>query len=387
MAEHAAQAGSGAMVARVMLSEFRSYAALDLRIHGRLVVLTGPNGAGKTNLLEALSTMAPGRGLRGARLSDLARALPGEEAAKPWSVGITVSTGFGDTQLGVGYVPDEGDGGQAKRIVRVDGEAVSSPAALAERLRLVWLIPAMDRLFHDGSSERRRFLDRLITSSDPAHARRWGAYEIAMRERIGALRNNASGRWLDALERTMAETAISVAASRREGTKRLVAAMAESSASAFPMADVALQGSVEALLETMPAVEAEDRFAQMLASQRGSDAEMGRTASGPHLTDLIVHHSEKGREARACSTGEQKALLIRLVLAGAAVPAAGAPEAPVLLLDEIAAHLDEGRRNALFDEIDALGVQAWMTGTDRSAFSALEGRAQFLRVGDGAVRA
>jgi DNA replication and repair protein RecF len=185
----------------------------------------------------------------------------------------------------------------------------------------------------------------------------------------------------------MAETAISVAASRREGTKRLVAAMTDSSASAFPMADVALQGTVEAMLETMPAVEAEDRFAQILASQRGSDAEMGRTASGPHLTDLVVHHSEKAREARTCSTGEQKALLIRLVLAGAAVPAAGAPEAPVLLLDEVAAHLDEGRRRALFDEIDALGVQAWMTGTDRTAFSALEGRAQFLRVGDGAVRA
>ena len=387
MAEHAAQAGSGALIARVMLSEFRSYQALDLRIDGRLVVLTGSNGAGKTNLLEALSTMAPGRGLRGARLSDLARALPGEEASRPWSVGITVNTGFGDTQLGVGYAPEAGDGAQAKRIVRVDGEPVGSPAALAERLRLVWLIPAMDRLFHDGAAERRRFLDRLITSSDPAHARRWGAYEIAMRERVSALRNGAGSRWLDALERTMAETAVAVAASRREGTKRLVAAMHDNSASAFPMADIAVDGAVEAMLGSMPAVEAEDRFAATLANQRTIDGEMGRTASGPHLTDLVVRHREKGREARACSTGEQKALLIRLVLAGAAVPAAGAPDALVLLLDEIAAHLDEGRRQALFDEIDALGVQTWMTGTDRSAFSALEGRAQFLRVGDGAVRA
>lgn len=387
MAEHAAQAGSGAMIARVMLSEFRSYAALDLRVDGRLVVLTGANGAGKTNLLEALSTMAPGRGLRGARLSDLARAQPGEPGSRPWSVGITVRNGYGDTQLGVGYAPDAGDGGQAKRIVRIDGEPVTSAAALAERLRFVWLIPAMDRLFHDGAAERRRFLDRLITSSDPAHARRWGAYEIAMRERIGALRNGAGGRWLDALERTMAETAIAVAASRREGLKRLIAAMHDASASAFPMADIAVEGAVEAMLETMAAVDAEDRFAHTLANQRVIDAEMGRTASGPHLTDLIVSHREKRREARACSTGEQKALLIRLVLAGAAAPAAGAPDALVLLLDEIAAHLDEGRRQALFDEIDALGVQAWMTGTDRSAFSALEGRAQFLRVGDGAVRA
>ncbi len=208
-----------------------------------------------------------------------------------------------------------------------------------------------------------------------------------MRERIGALKNGASAKWLDALERTMAENAIAIAASRREGTRRLIAAMEMSRASVFPMADVALEGTVEALLETLPAVEAEDQFAQTLAVQRGADADAGRTAVGPHLTDLIVHHRERGREARACSTGEQKALLIRLILAGAAVPAAGAPEAPVLLLDEIAAHLDETRRRALFDEIDALGVQAWLTGTDRSQFSALEGRAQFLRVGDGAVRA
>lgn len=387
IAEHAAQAGSGATISRVMLSNFRSYAALDLKLDGRIIVLTGPNGAGKTNLLEALSALAPGRGLRGARLSDLARAMPGETQIQAWSVGATVASNFGDTQLGVGFVPEGGDANQTKRIVRIDGVPASSPAALAERLRLVWLIPAMDRLFHDGVVERRRFLDRLITSSDPAHARRWGAYEIAMRERIGALKSGAAANWLDALERTMAENAIAVAASRREGTKRLIAAMSESRASAFPMADVALDGTVETLLGTMPAVEAEDRFAQELRGVRAADGESGRTARGPHLTDLIVHHRERKREARACSTGEQKALLIRLVLAGAAVPAAGAPEAPVLLLDEIAAHLDEARRRALFEEIGALGVQAWMTGTDTSAFSALDGRAQFLRVGDGAVRA
>jgi len=192
-----------------------------------------------------------------------------------------------------------------------------------------------------------------------------------MRERISALKNGAAANWLDALERTMAENAIAVAASRREGTKRLAAVMSESRISAFPLAQIALEGAVEA----------------MLARERHGDGEAGRTAIGPHLTDLIVYHREQGREAKACSTGEQKALLIRLVLAGAAVPAAGAPEAPVLLLDEITAHLDEARRRALFDEVDALGVQAWATGTDASAFSALDGRAQFLRVGDGAVRA
>jgi DNA replication and repair protein RecF len=387
IAEHAAQAGSGVAISRVMLNDFRSYAVLDLRVQGRIVVLTGPNGAGKTNLLEALSTLAPGRGLRGARLSDLSRSTPGDTGFRPWSVGATVTSGFGETQLGVGFMPGLDDAGQMKRVVRIDGVPASSPAALVERLRLVWLIPAMDRLFHDGAAERRRFLDRLITSADPQHARRWNNYETAMRERIGALRSAASEKWLVALERTMAENAIAAAASRREGTKRLTAAMSASRSSAFPMAQIALEGTVEGMLETMPAIEAEDQFAEMLARERVTDGEAGRTAVGPHLTDLIVHHREKGLEARTCSTGEQKALLIRLVLAGAAVPAAGAPEAPVLLLDEIAAHLDEVRRQALFDEIDTLGVQAWITGTDTSAFSALDGRAQFLRVGDGAVRA
>ena len=387
IAEHAAQAGSGAAISRVMLTNFRSYAALDLRLEGRVVVLTGPNGAGKTNLLEALSTLAPGRGLRGVRLSDLSRSMPGDSGPRPWSVGATVRSDFGETQLGAGFEPGGDEATQMKRIVRIDGVPAGSPATFAERLRLVWLIPAMDRLFYDGAAERRRFLDRLITTADPQHARRWGAYEIAMRERVSALKNNAAPNWLDALERTMAENAIAVAASRREGTKRLTAAMAGSRVSAFPIAQIALEGSVEGMLDTMPAIDAEDTFAETLARTRVADGESGRTANGPHLTDLIVHHRERGREARACSTGEQKALLIRLVLAGAAVPAAGAPESPVLLLDEIAAHLDETRRWALFDEIDALGVQAWITGTDVSAFSALEGRAQFLRVGDGAVRA
>jgi len=387
IAEHAAQARPGVAVTRVMLTNFRSYAGLELNVDRRIVVLTGPNGAGKTNLLEALSTLAPGRGLRGARLSDLSRSPPGDTRLRPWAVAATVTSTYGDTQLGVGFMPGPDDGAQMKRSVRIDGVPVGSPAAFAERLRLVWLVPAMDRLFHDGAAERRRFLDRLIISFDPAHARRWGAYETAMRERISALKNGAAANWLDALERTMAENAIAVAASRREGTKRLAAVMSESRISAFPLAQIALEGAVEAMLETMPAVEAEDAFALMLARERHGDGEAGRTAIGPHLTDLIVYHREQGREAKACSTGEQKALLIRLVLAGAAVPAAGAPEAPVLLLDEITAHLDEARRRALFDEVDALGVQAWATGTDASAFSALDGRAQFLRVGDGAVRA
>lgn len=386
IAELPANAQARVAVTRLMLTNFRSYGMLDLKTDAQHVVLTGPNGAGKTNVLEALSMLAPGRGLRGVRLGDLARRMPGDETQRPWAVSATLTGPAGDTQLGVGYMPGNDDSSVTKRAVRIDGVPVGNPAQLAERVRLIWLAPSMDRLFVDGVSERRRFLDRLIASFDPAHARRWGAYEIAMRERLGALRAGAQSAWLNALERTMAEHAVSVSASRLAGVQRLSRIMDEQRASAFPRADIALAGKIETLLGSSPAVEVEDLFAANLAQTRSSDIDAGRTSVGPHLTDFVVRHHEKGREAQACSTGEQKALLIRLILASAALPAPGAPEAPILLLDEIAAHLDEVRRRALFDEIDALKIQTWMTGTDASAFVALDGRAQFRRVADGQIR-
>ncbi len=384
-AEAMPRAHARVAITRLMLTNFRSYGMLDLKVEPGHVVLVGPNGAGKTNVLEALSTLAPGRGLRGAKLGELARSLPGESVSRPWAVSATLAAPAGDTQLGVGFLPG-GEEAVTKRAVRVDGVPVANPAALAERVRLIWLAPTMDRLFIDGVSERRRFLDRLIASFDPAHARRWGAYEIAMRERLSALRSGAQGAWLNALERTIAETGVVVAVSRLEGLARLAKSMDEQRASVFPRAEIALAGTIETLLESQAAVDVEDQFAAQLAQSRGLDAETRRTSAGPHLTDFVVKHREKGRPAQECSTGEQKALLIRLVLASAGLPAPGAPETPVLLLDEIAAHLDEGRRRALFDEIDALQVQAWMTGTDAPAFLALEGRAQFKRVGDGQIR-
>lgn len=381
-----ARARARVAVARLMLTNFRSYGMLDLHVEPHHVVLTGPNGAGKTNVLEALSMLGPGRGLRGARLGELARSVAGETAQRPWAVSATLSAAGGETQLGVGYMPGGEDAGVAKRAVRIDGVAVANPAQLAERLRLIWLAPSMDGLFTEGVSERRRFLDRSIASFDPAHARLWAAYEIAMRERLGALKAGAQSAWLTALERTMAENGVAVAASRLAGVKTLAQAMAGQRASAFPRADVALAGEIERLLEQSPAVEVEDCFADRLAQARGADLEAGRSSAGPHLTDFVVRHHEKARDAQACSTGEQKALLIRVVLATASLPAPGAPETPVLLLDEVAAHLDEARRRALVEEIEALNLQAWMTGTDAALFSALEGRAQFCRVADGQIR-
>ncbi len=386
MAEMPARAVARVAVTRLMLTNFRSYGMLDLRADAHHVVLVGPNGAGKTNVLEALSMFAPGRGLRGARLSDLSRTMPGGASHRPWAVSAALSVGGDDTQIGVGYMPGADEGGLTKRSVRIDGVAVASPAHLAERIRLIWLTPAMDRLFVEGASERRRFLDRLIASFDPMHARRWASFETAMRERLGALRASGDAQWLSALERTMAETGIAVAASRMSGVAALSRAMDEQHVSQFPSADISVAGTIEDSLKIKAAVDVEDEYATGLRLARRSDLDASRTGAGPHLTDFVVRHRERGREAQSCSTGEQKALLIRLTLGCAALPAPGAPDAPILLLDEVAAHLDDVRRRALFVEIDALNVQAWMTGTDVAAFTALEGRAQFRRVADGQIR-
>jgi DNA replication and repair protein RecF len=374
---------------RLMLTNFRSYGMLDLKCEGSHVVLVGPNGAGKTNLLEALSMFAPGRGLRGARLSEMSRTpVHGAVGApeRPWAISATISSAAVSFQIGVGYLPGQGDGDASKRTVRMDGVPVSGVAQLAEHVRLIWLSPAMDRIFSESVSERRRFLDRLISSFDPLHARRWGQYETAMRERMAALRAGGSGSWLTALEQTMAEAGVAVAASRLAGLQQLSHGIDAQSGSTFPHAVVGLAGFIETGLQSRAAVDLEDEFQARLCRNRERDAEAGRTGDGPHATDFLVSHREKGRPADSCSTGEQKALLIRLVLACASLPAPGAPDRPILLLDEVAAHLDETRRRALFDEIDSLDLQSWLTGTDLQLFSGLEGRAQFKRVADGQVR-
>lgn len=373
-------------VTRLMLTNFRSYGMLDLRLNGSHVALIGPNGAGKTNVLEALSMFASGRGLRGAKLGELARSMPGEASDRPWAVSASfVSTG-NEFQVGVGYLPGGADSGTPKRTIRMDGVPINNVSQLAEHVRLIWLSPAMDRLFVEGVSDRRRFLDRLIASFDPTHARRWTQFESAMRERIGALKAGGNNGWLRALERTMAEAAVALAASRLSGVQQLARAIEDLRASSFPRADISIAGSLEGALVNRAAVDVEDEYADALEQARGRDVEAGRTSAGPHLTDFLVRHKEKGRSASDCSTGEQKALLIRLVLGCASMSAPGAPERPILLLDEVGAHLDEMRRRALYDEIDALGVQAWMTGTDAVVFSGLEKRAEFKRVSDGHVR-
>lgn len=360
---------------RLKLTDFRNYAAASLSLDGRHVVLTGENGAGKTNLMEAVSFLSPGRGLRRASLADVARV----GAPGGFSIFAEVDGMEGEVEIGTG---SDGEGEAVVRRLRINGTAAKSVDELTDHLRVLWLTPAMDGLFTGPAADRRRFLDRLVLSLDPAHGRRASDFERAMRSRNKLL---AEGRfdpaWLSGLERQMAGLGVAMTLARKEMLGLLAGLTGRAdAASTFPSATLALRGFLDEEDDVVPAIEIEDRYMEMLAAGRYRDAGAGRTLDGPHRADLLVRHADKDIEAERCSTGEQKALLVGLVLAHARLVATMTGHAPVLLLDEIAAHLDEGRRAALFDRIDALGGQAFMTGTDKSMFSALGERAQFVSV-------
>ncbi len=376
-------------IQRLTLTDFRCYDFARIETGSESVVLTGPNGAGKTNILEALSMLVPGRGLRGVKFSEIGRKDRGvaeNQVGRPWAVAAHVQTPEGPHDLGTGLEPNAGgSNGRDKRVVRIDGETVKAQAALSEYLSAQWLTPQMDRLFIEGTTTRRRFLDRLVFGFDPAHAGRVNAYNQAMRERMKLLSDGpADQAWLTALEETMAERGIAVAAARKDMAERLNRMMADN-AGAFPSADIAITGTIEGWMDEGPALEAEERFRGVLAENRHEDGRSGTTGCGPHRSDLVVHHREKGQVAALCSTGEQKALLIAIVFANARLQTEERGWPPILLLDEVAAHLDEKRRLALFEEILNLGAQAWLTGTDKVPFEPLTGKAHFLTVHDGQV--
>jgi DNA replication and repair protein RecF len=369
-------------IARLRLTAFRNYAALSLDLDPRSVVLTGPNGAGKTNLLEAVSFLSPGRGLRRAQLDQIAR----QGGDGTWAVAATVATPAGTVDIGTG-VAMGADGPEARRTVRINLTSGRSSDALLDHLRVLWLTPAMDGLFAAPASERRRFLDRAVLAIDRSHGTRVNAFEKAMRGRNRLLAEGTGhGSWLDAIETQMAELAVAIAAARREWAALIVPLIAENAAaSPFPYAEIAVEGELEHWLDGHPAAAAEDLYRTELAGERPRDARAGRTLAGPHLSDLRVRHGPKQAAAETCSTGEQKALLIGLVLAEARLAARLSGETPVLLLDEIAAHLDAVRREALFAVLTDLGGQTFFTGTDLAPFAALGASCQFLSVADGAV--
>lgn len=367
---------------RVALTHFRSYRTASVAVNGDLVALTGPNGAGKTNLLEALSFLSPGRGLRRATLDDVADT----EGDGSWAVSAEIEGALGLASLGTGIEPPV-EGQSVTRKVRIDREPVNSPTAFGDHLRLVWLTPTMDGLFLGPASERRRFLDRLVLAIDPEHTGRVSALERSLRSRNRLLEDaRPDAHWLDAVEHETAELAIAVGAMRAETVKRLQGAIAErQQTSAFPTATLGLDGWIENALLSEPARNVEDRYREALRDQRPRDAAAGRTLDGVHLTDMLVGYAPKAIAARDASTGEQKALLIGLVIAHAHLVSEMTSITPILLLDEVVAHLDPDRRQSLFEELKKLGAQVWMTGADRAAFAAIENEAVMLDVTPGRI--
>jgi DNA replication and repair protein RecF len=389
VADEAAVAGfatSSAWVERLQLTGFRNYAGLSLTVGPKPVVLCGPNGSGKTNLLEALSLLASGQGLRGAPYQELAKV--GEAG---WAVAAHLRTAHGGVDIGTGGSASSESSRRSGRIVRIDGEDQSGSGALADHVEMVWLTPAMDGLFTGSASERRRFLDRLIACFDPGYRPRVGQFERAMQQRNRLLAEDVrDASRFHGFERIMAETGVAIAASRTAAVAEVQAAIDQRrsapAGTIFPWAELALSGALETDLAGRPALDVEDDYLKALAAGRERDRAAGRALEGPHRSDLVVGHGPKEMPAKVCSTGEQKALLIGLVLAHAdLVRQRRNGGAPILLLDEIAAHLDPERRAALFDEIVALGAQVWMSGTDLEAFAALGKRAQNHRVEDGHI--
>ena len=421
------------------LSHFRSHRRTVLETDGRPVAIYGPNGAGKTILLEAVSLFSPGRGMRRAALEDIQckiqgniqdeiQGRPGQQVLEipanhandsqyidsqnkvgpdqsvvplapdpmdsidtmsgrqaPWAVSALIKDRIQgqerENRLGTGVDPQGGK----KRLIRINGETVSSQAALGQHLSVFWLTPQMDRLFIDPASERRRFLDRMIISLDPAHTGRTGRYEKAMSQRSKLLRDGVrDDRWLNALEAQMAETGVALAATRKDFVARLAACTQRFVHPDFPQSDLCLNGFLEDQLDNLPALELEERFQHALCHSREADSYTGGAAIGPHRSDFTLIYRAKKMVAGQCSTGEQKILLTALVLAHARLVAVERGLPPLLLLDEVTAHLDENRRHSLFQILRDIGGQVWLTGTDKSLFSGLDAR--YFMVSDGALQ-
>src|SRR5271170_6558094 len=368
---------------RLTLTHFRNYRAASIETRADMVVLVGANGAGKTNCIEAISFLSPGRGLRRATLEDVAD----NQGDGSWAVSAEVEGALGLATLGTGIDAPQGEVAATGRRCRIDREPVPSAAAFGDHLRMVWLTPAMDGLFMGAASERRRFFDRLVLAIDSEHSSRVSALERSLRSRNRLLEvRNFDDHWCDAIERETAELAVAVAAMRGQTAARLAAMLrARGGASAFPSAEIGLDGWMENALMSEPATSVEDRYREILRTGRARDAIAGRTLDGPHLTDLQVVYAPKNMPARDASTGEQKALLIGLVLAHATLVTEMTGITPLLLLDEVAAHLDPDRRLALFAELAKLGAQVWMTGADPAAFADIGTSGEIFDVENGCI--
>ena len=361
---------------QLTLQSFRCYEQARLAsLDSGLIVLCGPNGAGKTNILEAISLLTPGRGLRAVKATDMQR----YDSPQAWGLSAKVMTEGGEVTLGTALTPET-----ARRKVRINGVDAKSQMALSDYMACLWLTPQMDRLFIEAAAGRRRFLDRMIFAFDPGHSGRVTRYENALRQRSRVLQEEfADPSWLTGLESQMAETGIAIAAARLDFISRLQVSCAKADSEEenyFPKSRLIAKGTLEELLQNTPAVEVERLYAYQLEQSRTRDSLTGGAATGPHKSDLEVVYNTKNMTAAQCSTGEQKALLIGLILAHGRLMMAERGAPPVLLLDEVAAHLDEDRRIALFERLEKLGGQVWMTGTDPVLFDNIARKARFFDV-------
>lgn len=365
-------------VSSLSLTHFRCYESARIEVDVVPIVLTGRNGAGKTNILEALSLLTPGRGLRRAKLSEM----DNSSYSHAWAIAAGAHGRHGVVKIGTA----RDDASEIdKRLVKIDGKQQSN-TALGSHLAMLWVTPQTEQLFQESASGARKFLDRLVYSFDAEHASRVNEYEYAMRERNKLLETGSGDSfWLDSLEQNMTEMACAIASARLEAVSGLNQAI-QSSTLSFPKAHMAVNGFMEDMLAAGErALTAEGVFKAELARARARDAAAGRALTGAHRSELKVRHIEKQMPAEACSTGEQKALLLSIVLAQARFSALKKGIVPILLLDEVAAHLDSIRRLELFEEICQIGAQSWMTGTDPVLFSDLKGKVQYFQVENGTV--
>ena len=387
-------------VTRLTLTDFRNYA--HLRINAKLapVIITGENGTGKTNILEAISFLTPGRGLRSARLADIRRITPAlvndeysptEISNLNWAVSALVNKGEDEIEIGTAVekttreTDDDDFRSYERRIVKINGQKTSSQSDLGKYISAIWLTPQMDRLFRGGSQPRRSFLDRLVYAFDVEHAKRTANFEHLYKEWYQLLKSgNSNNNWLSSLEENMAGIGVAIAAARRELIAKLNKFIEKEPDDVFPNVMLELDGTIEQLLDTMPAIDVEDYYIQKLKSQR-RNVLYNDNVDGVNRTDFKVYYKKKRMPAELCSTGEQKSLLISIILAQTKCQTLDKGFAPVLLLDEVVAHLDDLKREALLEKIRDLGIQAWITSTDPKLFASLADEAQFLEVRNNSV--
>lgn len=366
-------------VSRLQLQSFRNYSNLSLQLNSSPVVLYGHNGSGKTNILEAISLLSPGKGFRKIKLNDADMISEGR-GLFPWSLSALINKGTEELLVGTGRLSLA----DSKRITKIDGDVVKNQSELTSIFSVMWLTPHMDGLFMGSSADRRKFLDRLVYNFDPEHASRIFSYEYTVRERAKILQQNNDTAWLSVLENKMAERAVSIAAARLDTIEHIQSVINEFK-TVFPKAIIGVNGAVEEIMRKTPALQAEEILRKQLFEARAYDAKSGRTSVGVHRSDFVVFHAGKNIHAASCSTGEQKALLLSIILAEARAKSIWKGGVPVLLLDEVVAHLDEVRRISLFEEIFSMQAQVWMTGTDIELFKEIQGKAQFFSVNNGVI--